>query len=67
MSNLFHAAMNSGALASFLSGAGSSVFAFAQDKEFTIGYEMADAAMKSGIDGDILVTIPSVKGVYEST
>ena len=64
MSNLFHAAMDSGALATFLSGAGSTVIAFAQDKEFTIGYEMADAASKSGIDGEIRISELSKLGTY---
>ena len=66
MSNLFHAAMNSGALATFLSGAGSTVIAFAQDKEFTIGYEMADAASKSGIDGEIRISELSKQCTYIS-
>ena len=35
-----------------------------RDSEYTIGYEMADAAMKSGISGEIVVTKPSSKGVY---
>ena len=67
MNNIIRAAMDAGALGAFLSGAGSAILAFCRGREYTVGYEMADAAMKSGIDGDILVTIPSVKGVYEST
>ena len=66
MSNLFNAAKNSGALAYFLSGAGSTVIAFAQEKEFTIGYEMADAASKSGIDGEIRISELSKQGTYIS-
>ena len=64
MPNLFHAAMNSGALATFLSGAGSTVIAFTQDKECTIGYEMADAASKSGIDGEIRISELSKLGAH---
>ena len=62
MKNIFRAAMSAGALGVFLSGAGSSVLALAQDKEFTIGYEMADAASRSGVDGTIRVTTPTNQG-----
>ena len=48
MKNIFRAAMAAGALGVCLSGAGSAVLALARDREYTIGYEMADAAMKSG-------------------
>jgi len=34
------------------------------DREYTIGYEMADAGMKSGLDGEIVITRPSDKGTY---
>ena len=64
MKNIFRAALSAGALGVFLSGAGSSVLALARDREFTIGYEMADAAAKSGVDGVIKVTKPSRLGVH---
>ncbi len=64
MKNIFRAAMSAGALGVFLSGAGSSVLALARDREYTIGYEMADAAMKSGVDGAIKVTQPTELGVH---
>ena len=64
MKNIFRAALSAGALGVFLSGAGSSVLAFARDREFTIGYEMADAASKSGVEGIIKVTKPSHLGVH---
>ena len=64
MKNILRGAMDAGALGVFLSGAGSSVLALTTDKEFTIGYEMADAASKSGIGGEIKVTRPSAKGAY---
>ena len=64
MKNIFRAAMSAGALGVFLSGAGSSVLALAQDREYTIGYEMADAAMKSGVDGAIKVTQPTALGAH---
>ena len=64
MKNIIKAAMNSGALGAFLSGSGSSVLAFCVDRQYTIGYEMADAGMKSGLDGEIVITRPSDKGTY---
>ena len=62
MKNIFRAAMDAGALGVFLSGAGSSVLALAKEKEFTIGYEMADAAAKSGVGGTVRVTTPTNEG-----
>ena len=64
MKNIFRAAMSAGALGVFLSGAGSSVLALALDREYTIGYEMADAAMKSGVEGAIKVTNPTALGAH---
>ena len=64
MRNLFRAALGAGALGVFLSGAGPTVLALAQGREFTIGYEMADAAVKSGIDGQVKITRPSKQGAH---
>ena len=64
MNNIIRAAMGAGALGAFLSGAGSTVLAFATEKEFTIGYEMADAAVKSGLDGEVRITRPTGRGVH---
>ena len=64
MKNIFRAAMSAGALGVFLSGAGSSVLALTRDREYTIGYEMADAAMKSGVDGAIKVTEATSLGAH---
>ena len=63
MKNIFRAAMSAGALGVFLSGAGSTVLALTKGKEFTVGYEMADAANKSGVGGRVKVTRPSNQGV----
>ena len=62
MNNIIRAAMGAGALGAFLSGAGSTVLALATEKEFTIGYEMADAAVKSGLDGEVRITRPTGHG-----
>lgn len=64
MSNIIRAAVGAGALGAFLSGAGSSVVALAEERELTIGYEMADAASKSGISGAVRVVRPSARGAY---
>ena len=63
MKNIFRSAMDAGALGVFLSGAGSAVLALTRGREVTIGYEMADAAAKSGIEGAVRVTQPSPRGV----
>ena len=62
MKNIIRAALGAGALGAFLSGAGSTVLALATEKEFTIGYEMADAAAKSGIDGEVRIARPTTEG-----
>ena len=64
MRNIFRAARDAGALGVFLSGAGSSVLALTRGREYTIGYEMADIAHKSGVGGSILVTKPTQKGAH---
>jgi homoserine kinase len=64
MRNLFRAALDAGALGVFLSGAGPTVLALARGREFTIGYEMADAAVKSGIDGRVKITSPTKRGAH---
>ena len=64
MKNIIRAALGAGALGAFLSGAGSSVLALATEKEFTIGYEMADAGMKSGLEGEVVITGPTTLGAH---
>ena len=64
MKNIIRAAIGAGAVGAFLSGAGSSVLALAESRELTIGYEMADAAAKSGIGGAVKITRPTVLGAY---
>lgn len=64
MKNIFRAALDAGAFGVFLSGAGSSVMALAASRELTIGYEMADAAAKSGIGGAVKITRPTSRGAH---
>lgn len=62
MQAIFKAAMHADALGVFLSGAGSSVLALAKGKEISIGYEMAEAASKSGVEGMVKITRPTNLG-----
>ena len=64
MGVIFRAALDAGALGVFLSGSGSSILALANDREMTIGYEMAEAASKAGVGGDFKVTKPSTQGAH---
>ena len=59
LKNVFTAARAAGALGVFLSGSGSSVLALSAGRELTIGYEMADAADKSGITGNVRISKPT--------
>ena len=62
MKTVFRAALEGGALAVFLSGAGSSVLALTNDREVTIGRKMEEAASKSGVQGKIKITQPTSEG-----
>ena len=63
MKVIMRAALDAGAHAAFLSGAGSTILALSSAREMTIGYEMAEAASKAGVDGDVIVTKPTAGGV----
>lgn len=64
MKVMFQAALESGAIGVFLSGGGSSVLALTNEKEMTVGYEMADAASKAGLTGIVRITRPTKNGVH---
>jgi homoserine kinase len=64
MERIIQAALGAGALGAFLSGGGSSVVALTQEREMTIGYEMADVAEKSGVTGTFRVLRPTLRGCY---
>jgi homoserine kinase len=64
MKYIFRAAQDAGALGVFLSGGGSSILALATSRFMTIGLEMANAADKLGIPGNIKVTRPSFLGAH---
>ncbi len=65
MKVLFDNAMKAGARGVFLSGAGSSVIALttrSENRAFTIGYEMADAADKARLPGTFRILDPCPTG-----
>ncbi|MDA1188121.1 MAG: homoserine kinase [Chloroflexi bacterium] len=64
MKNVLRAALSAGALGAYLSGSGSSVLALTNGHEMTIGYEMTDAADKSGLTGELKITAPTARGAY---
>ncbi len=63
MKVIMRAALDAGAHGAFLSGAGSTILALSSSREMTIGYEMAEAASKAGVDGEVIVTKPTSEGV----
>ena len=64
MKNIIRAALDAGALGAFLSGAGPTVLALTRGREMTVGYEMSDAAEKSGVSGTVKVTNPTENGAH---
>ena len=64
MKLLFQAARDAGALGVFLSGSGSTVMALTQGREMTVAYEMAEAAKQAGVNGQLRVTQPSLRGAH---
>ena len=64
MKVIIQAALNAGAHGAFLSGAGSSILALTTEREITIGYEMAEAASKAGVEGIFKVVQLSEKGAH---
>jgi homoserine kinase len=64
MKSIIQGALDAGALGAFLSGAGPTVLALTKGREMTIGYEMSDAAEKSGVSGTVKVTSPTEMGAH---
>ena len=64
MKVIFAAARNAGALGVFLSGSGSTILAFAQDRAMTVAYEMFDAARLAGVEGRVEITQPTALGAH---
>jgi homoserine kinase len=64
MKLLMKAAMDAGALGSFLSGSGSTVLALTKGREMTVAYEMAEAARQAAVEGKVKVTQPTELGAH---
>ena len=64
MARIIRAALDAGAAGAFLSGAGSTILALTEDREMTVGYEMADMADKAGVPGEVKVTKVSPQGAH---
>ena len=64
MKVIFLAAVSAGALGVFLSGSGSTILALTVGREMTVAYEMAEAARKAGVPGQVKITKPSRKGAH---
>jgi homoserine kinase len=62
MPDIFAAAKAAGALCAYLSGGGSTVAAFAVDREDAIAAAMKDAAAARGFSGRAMITTPSDTG-----
>tara|TARA_B100000941_G_scaffold78413_1_gene53534 strand:- start:463 stop:1383 length:921 start_codon:yes stop_codon:yes gene_type:complete len=60
---LMSAAIEAGALGAILSGSGPTLMAFSKGKEFTIDYELKEAARKHNLEGKITLTKISKKGI----
>jgi homoserine kinase len=64
MNTIIKAAMTGGAHGAFLSGAGPCVLAFASERQYTIAYEMTEAARLHGIDASTRVVRPTSRGAH---
>jgi homoserine kinase len=64
MTVIFRAALDSGALGVFLSGSGPTVLALTRGRETTVAYDMAEAARKAKVAGQVKITAPSLKGAH---
>ena len=63
-STISNAAMNAGAISTYLSGSGPTISAITLGKELTINYEMLDAANKLNLPGNGIISSISEKGAY---
>ena len=61
--SIMQAALSGGALGSILSGSGPSIMVFSKGNEFTINYEIEEAARKHNLEGNIILTKPHNQGI----
>ncbi len=64
MPHLFKAALDGGAKGVFLSGSGSTIMALTMGHEATVGYEMAEAARRCQLAGQVKITRPTLSGAH---
>jgi len=57
------AAIEAGALGAILSGSGPTLMVFTKGNEFTVDYELKEAARKHNLEGKITLTKISNKGI----
>ena len=65
MKVVFKAALDAGALGVFLSGSGSTILALTRGMEMTVAYEMAEAARRASVPGEVKVTSPTLRGAHQ--
>jgi len=66
MKSIMKAASVAGALGSIVSGSGPSVMIFSNGNEFTIDYEVKEAARRHNLEGKLILTKPSNNGISYS-
>ena len=66
MKSIMNAAMEGGALGTIVSGSGPSIMIFSNGNEFTIDYEIKEAARKHNLEGNTIITKPSNQGIVLS-
>ena len=64
LNTIIRAALTGGAHGAFLSGAGPSVMAFTTGHEYTVAYEMTEAARLHGIEASTRIVRPTDRGAY---
>jgi homoserine kinase len=64
MKVIFAAGQDAGALGVFLSGSGSTILALTRGREMTVAYEMAEAARRAGVAGQVKITQPTTRGAH---
>ncbi|MBM01788.1 MAG: homoserine kinase [Chloroflexi bacterium] len=66
MKSIMNAAIEGGALGTIVSGSGPSIMIFSNGNEFTIDYEIKEAARKHNLEGNTIITKPSNQGILLS-
>ena len=64
MNTIIRAALTGGAHGAFLSGAGPAIMAFTTGHEYTVAYEMTEAARLHGIEAITRIVRPTLRGAH---